>query len=111
MPPDASAPPTLGQRLDEARGRAGYNMRKLAEVTGIPMTSIFRLIKDEIAEPSPTSLVRLAEALDLNPSELFALAGLPHPGLDDLLRNQYGLPDEAIAEIHAVITKHTGKER
>lgn len=111
MPPDASTGRALGQRLDEARGRAGFNMRKLAEVTGIPMTSIHRLIKGEIAEPSPTTLVRLAEALDLSPSELFTLAGLPYPDLDDLLRNQYGLPEEAIAEIHTIIAEHANKER
>jgi transcriptional regulator with XRE-family HTH domain len=110
MPPDAPTGPTLGQRLEAARGDAGYSLRKLAEVTGIPMSSINRLMKDEVAEPSPTSLVRLARVLDLTPSELFALAGLPYPDLDDLLRNGYGLPAGAIAEIKAIIAKHTGGE-
>jgi transcriptional regulator with XRE-family HTH domain len=110
MPPDAPTGPTLGQRLETARGDAGYSLRKLAEVTGIPMSSINRLLKDEVAEPSPASLVRLAKVLDLTPSELFALAGLPYPDLDDLLRNGYGLPEEAITEIRAIIDEHTGGE-
>jgi transcriptional regulator with XRE-family HTH domain len=110
MEPGAPAGPTLGQRLDAARSEAGYSLRKLAEITGIPMSSINRLLKDKVAEPSPTSLVRLAKVLDLTPSELFALAGLPYPDLDDLLRNGYGLPDEAIAEIKAIIAEHAHGE-
>ena len=111
MPPDASSGPTLGQRLEEARRDSGHSLRKLAEATGIPMSSINRLLKDEVEGPSPANLVRLAKALDLNPSELFALAGLPYPDLDDLLRNGYGLPEEAIVEIRAIIAEHTREER
>jgi transcriptional regulator with XRE-family HTH domain len=103
MPPDGSS---LGRRLEAAREEAGYTLRKLAEVTGVPMSSINRLLKDEVAEPSPTYLVELAKVLDLNPSELFALAGLPYPDLDDVLRNVYGLPDEIITEIHSLIADH-----
>ncbi len=111
MPPDASSGLTLGRRLEQARRDSGHSLRGLAEATGIPMSSINRLLKDEVDEPSPTSLVRLAKVLDLNPSELFGLAGLPYPELDDLLRNGYGLPDEAIQEIRAIIAEHTREER
>lgn len=101
---------TLGGRLEEARRDAGLSLRQLAQATGIPMSSINRLLKDEVERPSPANLVRLAKVLELNPSELFTLAALPFPDLDDLLRTGYGLPEDAIAEIRAIIAAHSDRE-
>lgn len=109
MPSDDPRP-TLGRRLDEARRNAGYSLRKLAQATGIPMSSINRLLKDEVERPSAANLVRLAQVLNLKPGELFSLAGLPYPDLDELLREGYGLPEDAIAEVRAIVAEHTDPE-
>jgi transcriptional regulator with XRE-family HTH domain len=111
MPVKASPDgPTLGRYLDDARQRAGFSLRALAAITGYPMSRINRLLKDEVERPSPATLVQLADALNLSASGLFALAGHPYPDLDDVLRNDYGLPDQAIAKVHDVIRAYAAPE-
>ena len=102
--------PTLGQYIDDARQRAGYSLRGLAAITGYPMSRINRLLKDEVDRPSPVTLMRLADTLSLSACGLFALAGHPYPGLDDMLRNDYGLPGEAITKVHDVIRTYSAPE-
>jgi transcriptional regulator with XRE-family HTH domain len=88
---------TLGQYLDAARKNAHYSLRKLAQATGIPMSSINRLLKDEVEHPSATNLMRVARVLDLPPAQVFAHAGITDVSapadLETLLRSEYGLPD------------------
>jgi transcriptional regulator with XRE-family HTH domain len=74
------------------------------------MSRINRLLKDEVDRPSPATLVRLADALSLSACGLFALAGLPYPNLDDVLRTDYRLPHEAIAKVREVIAEYTAPE-
>jgi transcriptional regulator with XRE-family HTH domain len=109
MPTNAG--PTLGGLLDSARRDAGYSLRQLATVTGIPMSRINRLLKDEVERPAPASLVRLAGALNLSVAHLFTLAGHPYPNLDDLLRNDYGLPEGAITEVTQLVDHLTPERR
>lgn len=110
-----STPPggetTLGRYLDDARQHAGYSLRKLAAITGYPMSRINRLLKDEVDRPSPATLMQLADALNLPPCALFTLAGHPYPSLDDILRADYRLPDEAITKIHDIISGYAATER
>jgi transcriptional regulator with XRE-family HTH domain len=102
--------PTLGQCLDNARQRVGYSLRGLAAAVGVPMSRINRLLKDEVERPSPATLVRLADALDLSTCQIFTLAGHPYPDLDDLLRTDYGLPDDAITKVHDVLYEYAALE-
>jgi hypothetical protein len=67
-------------------------------------------LKDDVERPSPATLVQVADALNLSASGLFALAGQPYPDLDDVLRNDYGLPDQAIAKVHDVIRTYAAPE-
>jgi transcriptional regulator with XRE-family HTH domain len=101
---------SLGQYLDDGRRRAGYSLRTLAAITGYPMSRINRLLKDEVDRPSPATLVHLADALQLSTCRLFGLAGHPYPDLDDVLRGEYRLPDEAIARIHDIINDYAAPE-
>ncbi len=111
--------PTLGTVLEAARQEAGLSLRRLATLSGIPMSSVNRLLKDEVEQPAPAHLVRLARALELNTADLFLLAGLPlpeqAPSLDVMLRTEYGLPPEAIAEakrdLGRIIEKYDGGAR
>ncbi|WP_068925641.1 helix-turn-helix domain-containing protein [Planobispora rosea] len=108
---DQSAPRlTLGRFLDAARADAHYSLRGLAQATGIPMSSINRLLKDEVAAPSAANLMRLAVVLNLDPADVFAHAGITPPAaspdLETLLRTEHGLPDEAIDKIKSIIAEH-----
>lgn len=102
---------TLGQYLDAARKQARYTLRRLATESGITLSSIYRLISDDVDRPSTDNLMSLAKVLHLDPAEVFAHAGISAPStdLDTLLRSQYGLPDHAIAQIHAIIATHTAQ--
>jgi transcriptional regulator with XRE-family HTH domain len=108
---------SLGQYLEQAREDAGVSLRQLVAATGIPQTTINRLLKDEVDKPNPEHLTRLADALELNASDLFMVAGLPIPrelpSIDALLRTEYDLPEEAVAEakrnIAAIVEKYDGK--
>jgi transcriptional regulator with XRE-family HTH domain len=117
MSPQSKDGMSLGQCLDQARNAAGLSYRRLAAMTGIPFPSIQRLINDEVNEPSPEYLTRLAKALELNAADLFLLAGLPlpdrPPSIEAMLRTEYDLPEEAITEarqqIQAIVAKYNGE--
>ncbi|WP_214320579.1 helix-turn-helix domain-containing protein [Nonomuraea sediminis] len=100
---------SLGRYLEAARVQAGHSLRHLARTTGLPLSSLYRIINDEVERPSAANLMQLARALDLNPAEVFARAGIEGPltDLDTLLRTEYDLPDQAIADIHAIIAANT----
>ncbi|MDQ7903090.1 helix-turn-helix transcriptional regulator [Phytohabitans sp. ZYX-F-186] len=108
---------TLGQYLESARQEAGYSLRQLAGISGLAMSSVNRLLKDEVEQPSPEHLTALARALELNATDLFLLAGLPIPeqaaSLDIMLRKGYGVSDDELPalkrEIEALIAKHTDR--
>src|SRR5262245_47647845 len=113
----AQPAPTLGQQLEVARQEAGLSLRQLANLSGVPMSSVNRLLKDEVEQPSPEHLAALARALELNTADLFLLAGLPVPqeaaSLEVMLRKGYGVSDDDVPalkqEIEAIIAEHTKK--
>lgn len=106
---------TLGQHLEVARQQAGYSLRQLANLSGVHVSVVNRLLKDEVEQPVPAHLVALARALELNATDLFVLAGLPvtedAASLEVMLRKSYGVNDEQVAElkrqIEALIAEHT----
>ena len=106
---------SLGEVLEAARQEAGYSLRQLANLSGLAMSSVNRLLKDEVDQPSAEHLVALARALELNATDLFLLAGLPLPNqaasLDIMLRTGYGVSTDEIPElkrqIEALIAEHS----
>lgn len=106
---------TLGQHLEQSRQEAGLSLRQLAAASGIHPSSVNRLLKDEVEAPSPEHLMGLAQALDIRASDLFLLAGLPipsePPSVDAMLRAEYGLSDEGLAEAKRHITAIAEGER
>lgn len=109
-----AAPVTLGQVLRQAREGAGLSIRQLEATSGVGRMAIQRLESDEVERPLAEHLVDLAQALELNETDLFLLAGLPVPkqtaSLDVLLRKEYGLSDDAVEEakdnIRSIIDKY-----
>lgn len=89
----------LGKTIRRHRTGAGLSQQALAKQIGVPASTVFRLEKGEFGMPDPEKLARLAEALDIEAEELYALA--PYPDLPEMapyLRAKYGMSAEAVAE-------------
>lgn len=101
------APATLGVCVRQARERAGLTLRHLEAITGISRPTLNRLELDQVENPSPSLLHRLAEALELNSDDLFAFVGYRPsttlPSLAPYLRAKYQLPPNAVAEAHEAL--------
>ncbi|WP_375477500.1 multiprotein-bridging factor 1 family protein [uncultured Jatrophihabitans sp.] len=97
---------SLGITIRSAREAQGLSLRLLARLIGANPTQVLRWENDD-AVPSPKALALLAEQLELRASELFTLAGVPLPSdlatLPAMLRADYDLPPEAIADIEQYI--------
>ena len=95
-------PSTLGTMIRQARERAGLSLRNLEAIVGVSRQLLLRLEHDEIDNPSPELLQQLAEALELDSDDLFALVGYKLseklPNLTLYLRAKYRLPPSALAE-------------
>lgn len=107
---------TLGEYLRAAREEAGLSLRQAATATGTNHGYLARLESGEKKNPSAEMLQRIADALEVNAADLFLLAGLPMPdqppSIAAMLRTEYDLPEEAIAEaqrnIDAIVEKYNG---
>jgi transcriptional regulator with XRE-family HTH domain len=106
---------TLGQFLEAARQQAGLSVRQLAAASGVHRSSVERLLQDEVDEPSPDHLMGLAQALEVRLTDLYLLAGLPipqeMPSVDVMLRAEYGLSEEGLAEAKRDIQAIVARER
>jgi transcriptional regulator with XRE-family HTH domain len=97
----------LGQVIRQAREAKGLSTRKLAEAIGTTHSYIHKLEAGWFGSISPENIQSLAKALEVDPQDLFALAGYKVPeGLPTLvpyMRTKYGedLPDEAIEELQS----------
>lgn len=110
---------TFGQYLEQARREARLSIRHLAELSGIQKTIVGRMLLDQVQQPKPDHLMRLAQVLELPAADLFLLAGVPIPAelpsVEALLRTEYDLPDAAIAEakqqIDAIVARYARTNR
>jgi transcriptional regulator with XRE-family HTH domain len=99
---DTNSPNTLGATIRQARERAGLSLRNLEAIVCVSRQLLLRLEHDELDNPNPALLHRLAEALELDSDDLFAFVGYRPseklPSLAPYLRAKYRLPPEALAE-------------
>jgi transcriptional regulator with XRE-family HTH domain len=64
---------TTGEKVREARRRAMLTQGELAEKSGVGITSIVRIERDQLdTSPRVSTLRKLAAALDVDPRELLA---------------------------------------
>lgn len=113
-PADPAIPATLGALVRQARERAGLSLRNLEAITGISRPTLSRLELDQLAQPNPTLLHRVAEALELDSDDLYTFVGYRPsttlPGLAPYLRAKYQLPPVAVAEaneaLHSILEKY-----
>jgi transcriptional regulator with XRE-family HTH domain len=62
---------TTGEKVREARRRAMLTQGELAEKSGVGITSIVRIERDQLdTSPRVSTLRKLAAALDVDPREL-----------------------------------------
>jgi transcriptional regulator with XRE-family HTH domain len=73
----ATTPDPTNLLLRRARFNAGLSLRELAEAAGVSVGTIVRLEKHG-GEPQAATAKRVADALDLRPTDLFELP-LPEP--------------------------------
>ena len=96
----------LGEHLRRAREELGYSSRALARMTFMNDASILRMEAGLVAAPAPDKLARIAEALNLDLADVFALAGYAAPtqlpNWRPYLRAKYSeLPTEAVDELES----------
>lgn len=96
-------PVRLEDVLRTAREDAGLSVPRLADRAGLHRSGIAR-IEAGAQHPTPDTLLALAEALELDESDLFALAGyrLPDrlPSFPAYLRAKYRMSDEAATQLN-----------
>jgi transcriptional regulator with XRE-family HTH domain len=102
MEPDRSA--ALGQFLRARREKLGLSTRQLSALARVNDVTIVRIERGEFAAPRPDKLSRLADALGVRLSDVFAMADYVAPNelptLSPYLQVKYPrLPDEAVAAI------------
>lgn len=106
----------LGAVIKERRHAVGLSLRGLRDVTGIDDGLLSRMESGAILTPAPDKLARIASALDLNLSDLYAMADyavpgeLPSPALYLRTKFRGGLPDRAMRsltrELDQLLAKH-----
>lgn len=73
----ATAAMRLGPSIKQARTQQGFSLRRLAERTGVPRTTIERIEQEKLELPRPDILHALGEALGLAVPDLYSLANYP----------------------------------
>lgn len=113
-------PKLLGETIYQAREAKGLTSPQLAKLVGLHEATIRRLQLGEIMQPGPGVLARIAEVLDLNVGELYALAGYQAehelPDLKGWLNIKHrDLPDAAIEALQShldyLVDKHEPERR
>lgn len=96
----------LGSVVRKARRKRGLSTAKLSELTGVSRATIVRIEAGAHRSPHPKALEKIALALGLPVSDLYALANYKPaeslPAFTPYLRTRYGdLPESALAELQA----------
>lgn len=93
MNAERSAPARpLYERVENIRATQGWTKTKLAEITGLPRSTIERW-RDQPRRPLPETVVQAADALGINRDEALALAGILET------RTEPPPPDLTVAEL------------
>ncbi len=75
----------ISEQLRRIRERKGWTQNHLADVSGVPQPSIWRLEKGLILNPKTSLLRKLAEALEV--SMEYLLTENESPSFDEMLRH------------------------
>lgn len=75
MPDIDASKTTLGSTLADVRTLRGASLKAIAEPAGISASYLQKLERDQVKDPSPRVLQRLARQLDVPYQSLMSLAG------------------------------------
>jgi transcriptional regulator with XRE-family HTH domain len=108
---------TLGSFLRRAREEARMTSRQVGELVGANSSTVLRIEQGLIASPKLEVLKRLANVLEVDLADLFALCGIPvtspSMNLAAYLEHLAGrpVPEAAVAEAQAAIQTILDKYR
>lgn len=108
-------PTSLASVIRQAREAAGLSIRQLAPLVGAHHSLLARIEAGEVTRPSPEMVQRIAEALELDSTELLAFIGvkpssvLPEPRI--YFRRAYGMSDREAREAARRITELYGEPK
>ncbi len=77
-------------------GDPGFSLRKVAERIGVQPSYLSKVERGEVAPPSEATILRLAEALEVDGDVLLALAGKVSTELKEVIRRRPQLFGELI---------------
>lgn len=102
---DSREPAALGNFVRAQRERLGLSQRDLATRIGVTNGYISRIEKGDYQNVSQRILRQLADSLNVEPEDLYAVAGYPLPlnlpGFSAYLRAKYEMSDDAARELTA----------
>jgi transcriptional regulator with XRE-family HTH domain len=108
----------VGRYLKQHREAKGLSLRGLAATAKVDAAWLSKVERGIYASPGPRELWRLAQALDVEPADLYLEAGYGDahglPGFTPYLRSKYDLPDEALAQLQAhfdLINERYGRDK
>ena len=78
---------SLSERIKALRSKKGWTTNHLAEVSGVPQPTIWRLEKGIIQNPRTNVLQRLARGLEVSVDYLLRDEGEPGASFDEILRH------------------------
>jgi transcriptional regulator with XRE-family HTH domain len=89
-------------------GDRAYSVRQVAQRIGVEPSFLSKVERDEVAPPSETKILNLAEDLDLDPDVLLAMGGKVSSDLQEVIRKRPELFAGLIRELknlpdHAVL--------
>ena len=102
----------LGDYLRAARTRAGLSVRELERLTGVANHYLTKLETGFKTKPSAEVLIKLADALELDTSELLAFIGVNPasvlPPADIYFRKRYGMSEDQARQAAELIEERYG---
>jgi transcriptional regulator with XRE-family HTH domain len=107
----------IGRMIATARRNKGWSLRQLSNETGISHTWLLKLEHGEYVTPAPDRLIRVADALGVDPERIERVVkgqmSDSLPGVRTYFRAKYDLSAEEIDEIERTVkdiqTKHEGR--
>jgi transcriptional regulator with XRE-family HTH domain len=108
---ESKQPATLASVVRAAREAAGLSIRQLAPLVRAHYSVLARIEAGDVTRPSPEMVQNIAQALELDASELLAFIGvkatLPEPKV--YFRKAYGMSEREAEEAEAVIAELRAK--
>lgn len=103
----------LGLLIHNARLQKGLSFRALAAVTDVPLVSLKRFEDGVYNDPSPAQIVRIAEALDIDPARIDRVSrdhlANSMPGVRTYFRSTQKLSPEALDEVERAVAEIRAK--